>query len=130
MTAQDYKNNGYKISLHIDQAEIDAKEDLAFKCYVLPIIPTADREDENVRNVIMAITFVMLAQGYIFATRAGGKQKNTAQSSTPNDFAILNEGASRALAYLEILKTQEGAVAKPNVIDVAHLFLKTQFFYI
>ena len=130
MTAQDYKNKGFKISLHIDQAEIDAKEELAYNSYVLPILPNADRESEEVKNAIMAVTFLLLAQAFVFATRAGAKQKNTAQSSKPDDFAILNESASRAFASVEVLKNLDGANKKPKVIDVAHIYFKTQFFYI
>lgn len=128
MTAQDYINKGYRLSLHTAQAEIDAKEELAFKSYILPILPNAEKESENIKDALMALSFLLLLQANIFSTRSGAKIKNAPQSTNPTEWQILNEYTVTAHRYLEELKTLPNAVTKPRIYDVAHIYFRTQYF--
>lgn len=128
MTAQDYINKGYRLSLHTAQAEIDAKEELAFKSYIKPILPNAEKESEEVKDALMALAFLLLLQANIFSTRSGAKVKNAPQSINPTEWQILNENTVIAHRYLEELKTLPNAVTKPHIYDVAHIYFRTQYF--
>ena len=130
MTAQDYINKGYRLSLHTAQAEIDAKEELAFKSYILPILPNAEKESEEVKDALMALAFLLLLQANIFSTRSGAKIKNAPQSTNPTEWQILNENTVIAHRYLEDLKILPNAVSKPKIYDVAHIYFRTQYFNI
>ena len=128
MTAQDYINKGYRLSLHTPQAEIDAKEELAFKSYILPILPNAEKESEEVKDALMSLAFLLLLQANIFSTRSGAKVKNAPQSINPTEWQILNENTVIAHRCLEELKTLPSAVTKPRIYDVAHIYFRTQYF--
>lgn len=128
MTAQDYINKGYRLSLHTAQAEIDAKEELAFKSYILPILPNSEKESEDIKGALMALSFLLLLQANIFSTRSGAKLKNAPQSTNPTEWQILNEYTVMAHRYLEELKTLPNAVTKPRIYDVAHIYFRTQYF--
>lgn len=128
MTAQDYINKGYRLSLHTAQAEIDAKEELAFKSYILPILPNSEKESEDIKGALMALSFLLLLQANIFSTRSGAKLKNAPQSTNPTEWQILNEFTVMAHRYLEELKTLPNAVTKPRIYDVAHIYFRTQYF--
>lgn len=128
MTAQDYINRGYRLSLHTAQAEIDAKEDLAFKSYIKPILPNAEKDNEEVQCALMALTFLLLLQANIFGTRSGAKLKNAPQSTNPTEWQILNENTVTAHRSIEELKELPGAEKKPKIYDVAHIYFRTQYF--
>lgn len=128
MTAQDYINRGYRLSLHTPQAEIDAKEDLAFKSYIKPILPDSEKESEEVQEALMALAFLLLLQANIFSTRSGAKIKNAPQSSNPTEWQILNEYTVMAHRYIEELKALPYAISKPKIYDVAHIYFRTQYF--
>jgi hypothetical protein len=130
MTAQDYINKGYRLSLHTPQAEIDAKEDLAFRSYILPILPNAEKESDEVKEALMALAFLLLLQANIFSTRSGAKIKNTPQSINPTEWQILNENTVIAHRCLEELKMLPNAVTKPRIYGVAHIYFRTQYFNI
>lgn len=128
MTAQDYINKGYRLSLHTAQAEIDAKEELAFKSYIKPILPDSEKDSEEVKDALMALAFLLLLQSNIFSTRSGAKIKNAPQSSNPTEWQILNENTVIAYRCLEELKSLPNAVSKPKLYDVAHIYFRTQYF--
>lgn len=130
MTAQDYLNNGYRLSLHTPQAEITAKEELAYNSYVKPILPNADKEADEVKSTIMAIAFLLLLQASIFSTRSGAKIKTAPQSSNANEWQIINETVVTAHSNIENLKTNPEAVPNAKIYDVAHIYFRTQYFNI
>ena len=130
MTAQDYINRGYRLSLHTPQAEIDAKEELAFKSYILPILPNAEKESEEIQGTLMSLTFLLLLQANIFGTRSGAKLKNAPQSTNATEWQILNEYTVMAHRYIEELKAVPYAISNPKIYDVAHIYFRTQYFNI
>lgn len=130
MTAQDYINRGYRVSLHISQTEIELKENQVVKCYIEPATGgNVDVEDEDVKNAIMAFTYILILQNSIIGTRAGAKVKTTLQSTTANEQSIIDQVASDAHYYLQVL-CERFEVKKPKIVDVAHIYFRTQYFNI
>lgn len=130
MTAQDYKDRGYRISQHVSDKEIELKENQVVKCYIEPATNgNVDLEDEDVKNAIMAFTYILILQNSIIGTRAGAKIKTTLQSTTASEQAIIDQTASDAHCYLQIL-CNKFMVKKPKIVDIAHIYFRTQYFNI
>lgn len=130
MTAQDYINRGYRVSLHISQAEIELKENEVVKCYIEPATGgNVDVEDEDVKNAIMAFTYILILQNSIIGTRSGAKIKTTLQSTTASEQTIIDQTASDAHFYLQVL-CDKFKVKKPKIVDIAHIYFRTQYFNI
>ena len=79
MTAQDFITNGYKVSLQIQQGEIDRAVADVTAAYVDKV--TTDNTTTTARAAIMQLAFILLCQRNTFATRAGGKLKLSPQLS-------------------------------------------------
>ena len=79
MTAQDFIANGYKVSLQIQQGEIDRAVADVTAAYVDKV--TTDNTTTTARAAIMQLAFILLCQRNTFATRAGGKLKLSPQLS-------------------------------------------------
>lgn len=130
MTAQDYKDRGYRISQHVSDKEIELKENQVVKCYIEPATDgNVDLEDEDVKNAIMAFTYILILQNSIIGTRSGAKIKSTLQSTTASEQTIIDQTASDAHHYLQVL-CDKFMVKKPKIVDIAHIYFKTQYFNI
>ena len=79
MTAQDFIANGYKVSLQIQQGEIDRAVADVTSAYVAKV--TTDTTTDAAKAAIMQLAFILLCQRNTFATRAGGKLKLSPQLS-------------------------------------------------
>ena len=79
MTAQDFIANGYKVSLQIQQGEIDRAVNDVTAAYVDKV--TTDNTTTTATAAIMQLAFILLCQRNTFATRAGGKLKLSPQLS-------------------------------------------------
>jgi isopentenyl phosphate kinase len=79
MTAQDFIANGYKVSLQIQQGEIDRAVADVTAAYVDKV--TTDNTTATAEAAIMQLAFILLCQRNTFATRAGGKMKLSPQLS-------------------------------------------------
>ena len=79
MTAQDFIANGYKVSLQIQQGEIDRAVADVTAAYVDKV--TTDNTTTTAKAAIMQLAFILLCQRNTFATRAGGKLKLSPQLS-------------------------------------------------
>ena len=79
MTAQDFIANGYKVSLQIQQGEIDRAVADVTAAYVDKV--TTDNTTATASAAIMQLAFILLCQRNTFATRAGGKLKLSPQFS-------------------------------------------------
>ena len=79
MTAQDFIANGYKVSLQIQQGEIDRAMADVTTAYVDKV--TTDNTTTTASAAIMQLAFILLCQRNTFATRAGGKMKLSPQLS-------------------------------------------------
>lgn len=79
MTAQDFINNGYKVSLQIQQGEINRAVADVTAAYVDKV--TTDNTTSTAAAAIMQLAFILLCQRNTFVTRAGGKLKLSPQLS-------------------------------------------------
>ena len=79
MTAQDFIANGYKVSLQIQQGEIDRAVADVTAAYVAKV--TMDTTTDAAKATIMQLAFILLCHRNTSATRAGGKLKLSPQLS-------------------------------------------------
>lgn len=79
MTAQEFIANGYKVSLQIQQGEIDRAVADVTAAYVDKV--TTDNTTTTAKAAIMQLAFILLCQRNTFVTRAGGKLKLSPQLS-------------------------------------------------
>lgn len=131
MTAQEYKSNGYNVSLHLEQALIDRCEAMVYDAYIKPIVPNADKTTKQVKTAIMMLSFVMLCQQTITATCSGGRQKTDSTSSVNVDLTRqMHEVGKQAAVVIEALKQRIDAVKGADVFDFLGLFFKSNYFYL
>lgn len=131
MTAQEYRQAGYKVSAQIDQSEIDRAEKDVLQAYVYPILSDADPTgDEVVRDTVMSFAFLLLLQRSISATRSGAKEKTTPQSVSADLWHILSMQAATCQMKIDALKQKTGANLKAEVKDICGIYFRTQYFYI
>lgn len=79
MTAQDFIDNGFRVSAQIPQAEIDRAVNDVTAAYVAKV--TTDTTSDAAKAAIMQLAFILLCQRNTSATRAGGKLKLSPQLS-------------------------------------------------
>jgi hypothetical protein len=79
MTAQDFIDNGFRVSTQIPQAEIDRAVNDVTAAYVAKV--TTDTTSDAAKVAIMQLAFILLCQRNTSATRAGGKLKLSPQLS-------------------------------------------------
>lgn len=122
MTANDYQAKGYKVSLNIEQAIIDAAENESRQCYILPTTGGVyDQTRQDHKDALMALAYIGICQRQIFATRSGGKEKNTAQSYTAQLEDIIREMGHRADALLNAIGNTK------SVVDIYCIYFNTNF---
>lgn len=73
MTAQDFVDNGFRVSLQLPQKEIDRAVADVTASYVAKV--TTATTTDTAKAAIMQLAFILLCQRNTFATRAGGKVK-------------------------------------------------------
>lgn len=131
MTAQEYRQNGYNVSLHVEQALIDRCEAMVYDAYIRPIVPNSDKTTKQVKTAIMMLSFVMLCQQTITATCSGGRQKTDSASSVNVDLTRqMQEVSKQAAVVIEALKQRADAVKGAVVFDFLGLFFKSNYFYL
>lgn len=131
MTPTDYKNKGYKVSLQMEQAVIDKAEATAMGAYILPILPDATTADNDVKNAVMALAFLLMCYDGTFVTRSGAKGKNTPTSSeNKSTETIAGTNSLECARLLDILKTKDGAEKNPKIVDVAKIYFSSNYFHL
>lgn len=129
MNASDYKAAGYALSQLIEQAIITRAENDVISAYIVPLlghIPTNDeRGAEPVKTAIMALSFLLVQQRSISATRAGAKNKLSEQSTTPSADDLLRQNAPICVNALRALD----ADAHKKVSDICRVYFVSNYFY-
>lgn len=130
MNVSDYKAAGYPLSQYIDQASVTRAEADIMQAYIVPLLghsPTAEElASAPVRAAIMNLAFLLIMQRTAVATRAGGKQKMTPQSTTPNYEDVLQQNAPVCVMKLQTLAGTEKVRKKVN--DICGLFFVSRYF--
>lgn len=126
MTKEWYVNNGYAMSVNIEQSVIDRAERDALNAYVKPIISTATGTEEDVIPLLADISFAIIMQRSLKVTRKGTKIKTDANSQQADITATLREQsgiAQMAVARLRELDIADNPDAK--VTDIAKIYFRT-----
>lgn len=130
MTKDWYRDNGYQISINVDQAAIDLAERKVMEGYVLPILPGANPDaDEQVAHCVADLAYLLLMQRSLSVTRSGAKEKTSTNSSSPDGWRILEELALTANMAIKTLRRMDGAVEDAKVTDVCKIKFTTNFIH-
>lgn len=124
MTAEDYKNAGYRLSLQVSQAEITRAETDVTAAYIKKVAPLASTTDTDVKAAIMQLAFILLLNRHAVATRSGGKTKETPQQST-NAYASQGD-VDNADRLLRKVQTVSGLPSK-LVDDIAGIYYRNTY---
>ena len=130
MNVQDYRAAGYGLSVAIDQAVIDRAVSDVLSAYIVPLVghkPTqAESDAEPLKTAIMALSFLLVQQRSVVATRAGAKTKMTEQSNTPTYDDIMRQNARSCVRALCVLNTSVNPAKVCN--DICGLFFRSNYF--
>lgn len=132
MTAQEYRQAGFDMSLHESQGKIDAAERDAIAAYISPIIPQADdklADDADLRLAVMNLAFLIILQRNVFVTRSGAKEKTTAESVTPYDWAAHSQLATTCDLHLREVAVKNGVTDwRCKINDICGIYFTTNYF--
>lgn len=128
MTAQDYKNAGYRMSAHMSQAVIDRAEADVKDAYITPINPALDSSSNVYKQSLMCLSyFLILKRMNVFATPSGAKVKKVDESSDSEPWYNLYNMAYDCHFSIERLKATEGSKQDPIIQDICGIYFKTNF---
>lgn len=128
MTIQDFIDNGYRVSQHLDTKEVDAAIKDARLCYADRVASNLDLTDTDYAAAVMAVAFVLLVRRNAVATRAGGKEKLTPMQSQTID--VRKWDVDKADALLRKLQTKPTGIlgnVSELVDDIAHIYYRNEF---
>ena len=124
MTAQDFIDNGFRISTQIPQKEIDRAVNDVTAAYVAKV--TTDTTSDAAKAAIMQLTFILLCHRNTSATRAGGKLKLSPQLSDnaqarQTDF----DNADRLLRQLQAATGGIAGKVDKMVDDICMVYMRS-----
>lgn len=128
MTKQEYQEAGFRLSLQVEQADIDRAEREVTAAYCKPIAPTIDTTNDVYRKAVMNLAFLWLLQHSLFGTRSGAKGVQITSATTPMSADILRDCAWDCHFALQVLKAEVGADEKAEVTDICRIYFSTNFF--
>ena len=124
MTAAQYQQAGYRVSLQVTQAEIERAEADVTTAYIAKVAPTYSLTDTDVIAAVMQLAAILLLNRHAVATRSGGKTKDTPQQST-NAYASQGDvdNADRLLRKVQTV----GGLPSKLVDDIAGIYYRNTF---
>lgn len=128
MTATDFINNGYRVSEHLDQKEVDAAVANARSCYADKVVVGLDLTDTDYAAAVMAVAYILLVRRSTVATRAGGKEKLSPMQSQTADVRTVD--VEKADTLLAKLQTKPGGIpgnVSQLVDDIARIYFRNVF---
>lgn len=128
MTKQEYQEAGFRLSLQVEQADIDRAEREVTAAYCKPIAPAIDTTNAAYRNAVMNLAFLWLLQHSLFGTRSGAKGVQITSATTPTSADILRDCAWDCHFALQVLKAEVDADEKAEVTDICRIYFSTNFF--
>lgn len=124
MTAQEFISNGYKVSLQIQQGEIDRAVADVTAAYVDKV--TTDNTTTMAKAAIMQLAFILLCQRNTFVTRAGGKLKLSPQLSDNAQARQTDyDNADRLLRQLQAATGGIAGKIDKMVDDICMLYMRS-----
>lgn len=124
MTVQDYKDEGFRISLQVSQAELTRAENEVKAAYIAKVSPVYDATDADVKAAVMQLTVILLLNRHAVATRSGGKTKLTPAQSE-NAYASQGDVVN-ADRLLRKVQTVSGEPSK-LVDDIAQVYYRNTY---
>ena len=137
MTAKEYQEHGFRLSLQVQQAEIVRAENAVYVAYLAKTYgDKTPAEVEQVTSVdgwatnatlaecVANLAFLYIAQKIILATRSGGKVPNALSASTAGGWDNLAQAASDCA-----LSLQRCNVADGDMDDICGIYFKSNYFY-
>ena len=117
------------MSQHIDQTNVDLAERDVFDNYIAPLSSSFEfnNQGENVKDALMCLTNLLVLQRSTFATRAGAKEKTSAQSMTANRWSLLEEWAEPCKAKLMVVAKSVGVRPWGLVNDICGIYYGKHF---
>ena len=128
MTKQEYQDAGFRLSLQVEQVDIDRAEREVTEAYCKPIAPDMDTTREVYRKAVMNLAFLWLLQHSIFGTRSGAKGVQITSATLPTNADILRECAWDCHLALQSLKTAANTPEGVRVTDICRIYFSTNFF--
>lgn len=128
MTKQEYQDAGFRLSLQVEQVDIDRAEREVTEAYCKPIAPSMDTTKEGYRNAVMNLAFLWLLQHSLFGTRSGAKGVQVTSAITPTNADILRECAWDCHLALQSLKTLANTPDGVRVTDICRIYFSTNYF--
>lgn len=117
------------MSTLISQATIDRAEADIKAAYLVPIVGNNLETTEAV-DALANLTFLLILQRTIFATRAGAKIKTTLTSQEAGEWQKISQQASVCHLKLEALRSIDGANAAAQIVDICKIYFSTNYFNI
>lgn len=143
MTAKEYQDHGYRLSLQVQQAEITRAEYVVYGAYLSPLygnktlaevehVTSADgwATDATLAGCVADLAFLYLMQKNVLATRSGGKVPNALSATSASGWDMLAQAAKECdLALQRCIAAIGDKTAAERMDDVCGIYFKTNFFY-
>ena len=128
MTKQEYQEAGFRLSLQVEQADIDRAEREVTEAYCKPLAPELNATSVAYRNAVMNLAFLWLLQHSLFGTRSGAKGVQITSASTPTSADVLRECAWDCHSALQVLRHTANTPESVRVQDICRIYFSTNFF--
>lgn len=128
MTKQEYQDDGFRLSLQVEQVDIDRAEREVTEAYCKPIAPDMDTTREAYRSAVMNLAFLWLLQHSLFGTRSGAKGVQITSATTPTNADVLRECAWDCHFALRVLRNVANTPENVRIQDICRIYFSTNFF--
>lgn len=128
MTKQEYQNAGFRLSLQVEQVDIDRAEKAVKAAYCKPLAPQLDATNETYKNAVMNLAFLWLLQHSLFGTRSGAKGVQVTSAITPTNADVLRDCAYDCHFALQALRAEADTPEEIRVDDICRIYFSTNFF--
>lgn len=123
VTANDMKAAGYRVSLQMNDTEVQRAVDDVVGAY-LEKVCEFDDADTDQREAAMSLAYVLLLRRHAVATRSGGKTKLSPSMS--ENAEPTKQDLDRADMQLRKVMANEGILSK-QVDDIAGIYYRNTF---
>lgn len=128
MNVQEYKQQGYNLSVQIDQTVIDRAEKDVMDAYLGPIMQGKEIDQQIVSAAVMVLAFMLILQRSIAGTRAGAKEKTSAQSVQADRWQIVEQCAGTCQLRLAEVAQAAGCEKPWRVVhDLCGVYYNKRF---
>lgn len=125
MTAKEYRDRGYEVSMQIEQAVIDRAEREITEAYIKPLTDKGV-EDADVKEAVFALAYLRMTQQRFFATRSGGKTKTNEFGQDYDQWAKVAEWG--AVCDMWLSKVAKANGKRTDVVtDICRIYFKSNW---